>query len=79
MGMRINNKWQDDREADIAEFISSGKHFEVKSEYNPATQWLILKLVNKNIPFRLIQLGAGLKMVTTKTDVCLKCHGTGKC
>jgi hypothetical protein len=51
----------------------------VDTSFNQAVQWLILRLTEADIPFRLIQLGAGVKRVTTETDQCPKCHGTGKC
>lgn len=79
MGMRISDKWQIAREAEMTEFVRSGKHFTTVSSYNPATQWLICRLAARNIPFRLIQIGAGVKQITTETATCPKCHGTGKC
>ena len=47
--------------------------------YNPAAQWLIATLARMEIPFRVINLGAGVKKITTDTDICPKCNGTGKC
>jgi len=51
----------------------------VNTSFNLAVQWLVLRLTEASIPFRLIQLGAGVKRVTTETDQCPKCHGTGRC
>lgn len=47
--------------------------------YTPAIQWLIATLSKMEIPFRLINLGAGVKKITTDTSTCPKCNGTGKC
>jgi len=38
-----------------------------------------LQLTSAGVPFKVIQLGAGVNRVTTETDQCPKCHGTGKC
>jgi hypothetical protein len=43
-----------------------------------AQQWLVLALADAGIPYRILNLGCGVKEFTTKTDTCLKCHGTGK-
>ena len=46
--------------------------------FNKASQWLILTLTEKNIAFRVFNLGAGVKRITTATDWCPKCKGTGR-
>lgn len=46
---------------------------------NLSAQFLVLRLTEANIPFRIINLGAGLKKITTETDICPKCKGTGRC
>lgn len=82
MAGRINHEWI----RKINEKIDAWKRAEgdkpiicVDNSFNPAIQWLVLELTNRNIPFRVIQLGAGVKRVTTDTEQCPKCHGTGRC
>lgn len=84
--MRVNPKWQEKMEKQITAHLDALKQgfavvpkIEETSNYNPATQWLIMRLAKENIGFRLIQLGAGVKKVTTETEVCPKCNGTGRC
>lgn len=48
--------------------------------YNPATQWLITHLTKSGIPFKVTNLGCGVKRITTKDlNICPKCGGSGKC
>lgn len=58
--------------------ISLGENIEYTSGYNIAIKFLALKLAEMHIPFRIMNLGAGVKKITTKVDTCPKCHGTGK-
>ncbi len=44
-----------------------------------AAQWLIEWLANRRIGFKVINLGAGVRRITTYTEVCPKCNGTGRC
>ena len=41
--------------------------------------WLIMRIAEADLPFKVINLGAGVKTITTEVDTCPKCHGTGKC
>jgi intergrase/recombinase len=52
---------------------------EVVSGESIILKWLIGSMANLGIPFQVINLGAGVKKVTTDVNVCPKCHGTGKC
>lgn len=40
------------------------------TSFLPAAQWLIIQLTKNKIPFKLINLGAGVKRITTETDTC---------
>ena len=42
-------------------------------------QWLIGELARRRMTYQVIELGAGVKRITQKTDICPKCNGTGKC
>lgn len=71
----INNKWQ-------KEIISKcEKNLEIDEiiSFNKATQWLISYLAERKIAFKVINLGAGVKRITTNVNICPKCSGTGKC
>lgn len=51
----------------------------VTTHYTICLQWLVEELTRNSIPFKVLQLGAGVKQVTTEVDICPKCHGTGRC
>ena len=51
---------------------------EVLSSDQP-TKWLVTQLAARNISFKVINLGAGVRRVTTETSTCPKCNGTGRC
>jgi hypothetical protein len=53
-------------------------NFEFKTSISIATTWLVIQLSDRNLDYRIINLGAGVKLITRKTDICPKCHGTGK-
>ena len=74
--MIINPQWKAKMLEQIAQ---SEKPLDVTLNYNQAAQWLIKTLADKGIAFRVIQLGAGAKRITTQTDICPKCNGTGRC
>lgn len=83
---RWNPEWIDARTAEIEHLDPLKRDSdEVRKEIdltlsdNLAVQWMICRLAEKGIPFRLIQLGAGVRRITTKTDICPKCNGTGRC
>jgi hypothetical protein len=78
--MKLNPKWTEARRDEIAVYIRDGQPaIDVTNSCNMAIQWLICQLADKNISYKVIQLGAGVKRVTTNTTVCPKCNGTGKC
>jgi len=77
--MMINSKWQTERQLDIEQYRLSGKHIDVLSSFNQATRWLVVVLTNANIPFKIINVGAGVKRITTRVNICPKCNGTGTC
>lgn len=43
-------------------------------------KWLIHLLARKQVPFRVVNLGAGVRRILSgpNVDVCKKCNGTGK-
>ena len=42
-------------------------------------KWMVCWLSNNGKAFKVIDLGAGVKRITTDVDVCPKCNGTGRC
>ena len=53
--------------------LDAGEAIDVTTSFNKAIAWLIEVLSRRNIPFKLYQLGAGVKRVTTDTDCCPMC------
>ncbi len=67
---RISPAWQKDMQFKI----DTGLSIDVTTSYNPAAQWLISQLSTKGIPYKLHQLGAGVKRITTvDIDKCPCC------
>lgn len=69
MGFRVNPKWI---EQAIEEYRKTGK-VSRSSETNRVIQALILALDGRSIPYKVYNLGAGVKTVTTETDTCPCC------
>ena len=69
MAMRLNPKWLG---AAVDELDKTGK-LSRTTECNAGIQSIILLLNRRNIPFKLYNLGAGVKRVTTDTDTCPCC------
>jgi len=63
MATRINPNWIKDRQKEIKE---TPYEIDVTISYNAAVQWLIAELSKVGIPYKLHQLGAGVKRITTK-------------
>jgi hypothetical protein len=71
----ISQKWA----AEMREAMAERRRIDVTTQHAVCIKWLVESLSNHRIPFRLINVGAGVKRVTTDVDVCPKCNGTGKC
>ncbi len=77
----VNPVWAASREAEIRNFQTNpggAAHIDVTTEFRPAAQWLVMKLAQAGIGYRVIPMGAGVTRVTTDTKTCPKCHGTGR-
>lgn len=46
---------------------------DITTKYNNWAQFVILELSDANLPFKVINLGAGVKRITTETEVCPMC------
>jgi len=69
MAAKVNPLWI--KEA-MKEYITYGKLTRT-SNFNKAIQLLIMKLDAKSIPYKVYNLGAGVKKVTTETNICPCC------
>jgi len=63
----------------MEELISKNLEVDEVQRYPVHSVWLIEKLARADRPFKVINLGGGVKRITTKVDLCKKCNGTGKC
>lgn len=80
MGARVNPNWI---KRIVREYKESKNKEDFKLDevlsYNPATQWLVSYLTKNGVAYKIINLGAGVKRITTDVKVCSKCNGTGRC
>lgn len=53
--------------------------FECSTGISIVKKYIVLKLANWKIPFKVINLGCGVTKITTITNTCPKCNGTGSC
>lgn len=84
MAERLNPKWADKIKQKVSAFGNITHRdcnipIDEIISYAPACKFLIELLAQKNISFTIINLGCGVKRITTKTNICTKCNGTGKC
>ena len=69
MAIQVSSQWIENA---IAEYKETGI-MERTASFNKAIQALIIRLDREKINFRLYNLGAGVKKITTKTDICPCC------
>jgi len=69
MAMTVNQKWVDKMQRNIFQ----GKMIDETISFNKTSQWLITMLDKYKIPFKIYNLGAGVKRITTETDICPCC------
>lgn len=81
MPVRVDPKWS----ARMMEMVMKvrdnvpGVSIDEILTHNVAVKHLVALMAHANVSFKIINLGAGVKRVTTYTDVCPKCNGTGRC
>ena len=73
MGHRVDPNWIKDKK----EEIGRGKFISVTLTYNPAAQWLIRYLADRDQPVKVTALGAGVKRITVAEHICPTCKGKG--
>lgn len=69
MAQRVNPSWI----KDIKESIEKHRSIDRTISYNKAAQVLIEILIAQDIPFKVYNLGAGVKRITTNTETCPCC------
>jgi hypothetical protein len=79
MSVRLSTAWMSAELERMKKFQRDHTDYEIVLSLAPAIKWVIGNLVDANIPFKLIRYGAGVTKITTKTDVCPKCGGLGRC
>ena len=53
--------------------IASHQPIDITSGHNLPIQWLVMRLSNASVPYKIYPLGAGVKRITTDTDTCPCC------
>ena len=61
------------------ELIDSGKFVTAVVNHNINAQVLICYLARKDIPFKVLNLGGGVKRIVLEEKVCPECGGKGYC
>jgi hypothetical protein len=69
MAKIINPLWKNK----MTSAMDCAQPIDVVTQYNINIQWLIVELARRGTPFRLYNLGAGVKRVTTDTQTCPCC------
>ena len=71
----VNPKWLAERESEI---LQDQKIDQTLTELC-SQRALIALLARFSRSFKVINLGAGVKRITTEVNTCSKCNGTGEC
>ncbi len=66
---RVNLQWT----SRLRELLDANLPIDETTGYNPAIKWLVAELSCRNRPYKLYQLGAGVKRITTETENCPFC------
>jgi len=66
----LNPKWV----ADMTTKVHSTEEIDFIGTTNITIQWLVANLTRVGRTFKLYNLGAGVKRITTKTDICPCCN-----
>jgi len=72
MAKVVNEKWK----SEMRSAILQCKEIDQTISFRAALQWLITRLSDVGVPYKLFNLGAGVTRITTKTDVCPCCKRT---
>lgn len=76
MPMRLKKEWMVSVQMEMDAYLSNNppeKPFVHTTRFNKAAQWLIYELDKRGLKYRVYNLGAGVKKITTETDRCPAC------
>ncbi len=79
MAKILYQPWINEQQDAVTRAVKNNRIYELTTGEALAAKWLVRHLANKNISFRVINMGAGVKKITTDVSTCPKCGGTGKC
>ena len=65
----INKEWANK----MLDDINNNRHIDETISFNNSAQFLIKNLSISNIPFKVYNLGAGVKRISTDTNTCPCC------
>lgn len=76
--MRISPDWKNSMHELIDKYHREGVIPDPQVfTWNVSCQWYIRQLLETNVPYRLIQRGAGVKEVRIEANKCEHCNGRG--
>ena len=78
MAVHISQAWREELSKDIALYKESGKHFSRTTGIPVAKRYVVIRLTENAVPYRVLNRGCGVTTITTETDTCPKCSGTGR-
>ena len=71
-------KWHDEVREEMRNHVLGAKPLEPKVfQSNTPAKWYIAALTMKDIPCKVVNLGAGVKKVIVAEQVCPHCNGKG--
>ncbi len=74
----LSTAWKEQEEAKILGFKKGvSLKYEVMLTEAIAKKWVVARMVRYEIPFSILNFGAGVVKITTDTTCCPKCKGTG--
>ena len=74
----VNEDWKAKKEEEIKNYFETHQIPKpVRTGFNKAAQWYILYLRERNIPFKVNNLGAGVKEIIIQPTRCEYCKGKG--
>lgn len=78
MARRLNEEWMKERQEAVSSYFNQGIIPERQIfTWNVSCKWYIKLLTEKDVPFEVIQKGAGVKEVVVKAQRCAMCKGRG--
>ena len=70
----VNPMWLED----TVSKMEAGETKEVVTKNAISQKALVYELAKRNIGFRIINMGCGVRKITIDTEICPKCGGSGR-